>query len=80
MPIYAKCEVFTVITKELIKKEIDKVPNQYLSVLYKVVKSFELEERTARKTDWESFVDSCYGSIPDFQAREEQPPLQENLN
>jgi len=66
-----------VITKELIKKEIDKVPNQYLTVLYKVVKSFEIEEKTAKKNEWESFVENCYGSIPDFQAREEQPPLQE---
>lgn len=55
------------ITKDLLKAEIDKVPDEHLGVLYKIVKA--LEEEPARKeldeAAWKAFIAEAYGSMGD---------------
>lgn len=70
-PRYTRCEV-SVITKELLKAEIDKVPEENLGVLYKIVKALEdpREETRARfqagdATSWKAWVAETYGSTAD---------------
>ena len=64
------------ITKELLKKEIDKVNNEYLDVLYRVIKAFELTPEkelvnepdkisSNSKLNWHEFIDETYGSLAD---------------
>ncbi|HXO21494.1 MAG TPA: hypothetical protein VOA87_16390 [Thermoanaerobaculia bacterium] len=57
------------ITKDLIKTEVDKVQEEYLEVLYRVVKALEEPPREApypeAKAAWESFVAETYGSFAD---------------
>jgi hypothetical protein len=61
-----------VITKELLKAEIDKVPEENLGVLYKIVKALEdpREETSARlqaedTASWKAWVAETYGSTAD---------------
>jgi hypothetical protein len=65
------------ITKELLKTEIDKVQDEYLEILYKVIKAFELsktevfaqteEEMTKSdiKLNWHHFIKETYGCLAD---------------
>jgi hypothetical protein len=55
-----------VISKDLLKAEIDKVPEEHLGVLYKIVKA--LEEPAGEKVDdvsWTAFISETYGSMAD---------------
>jgi hypothetical protein len=58
-----------VVTKELIKTEIDKVREEYLPVLLKIVRSLEEpSDRSSRIDDeqeWKAFVAETYGSMSD---------------
>lgn len=54
------------VTKDLLKAEIDKVPEEHLGVLYKIVKA--LEEPLRKELDeaaWKAFVAEAYGSMGD---------------
>ncbi len=56
------------ITKEIIKSEVDRVEDQYLDILYRIVKSFETQQPTLIKNDtkeleWHSFIKRTYGSL-----------------
>lgn len=60
------------ITKELLKAEIDKVPEENLGVLYKIVKALEdpREETSSRlqaedAVSWKAWVAETYGSTAD---------------
>lgn len=60
------------ITKELIKAEIDRVEDKNLEVLYKIVKALSspsmIEEITHPKdndADWHNFIEETYGSSAD---------------
>ena len=60
----------SVITKDLLKAEIDKVPEENLGVLYKIVKALEepREEdrpRPADAADWKAWIAETYGSMAD---------------
>ena len=74
------------VTKELIKAEIDNVQEQYLEPLYRIIKAFEqgsLQElfTSPDQVDWATFIAKTYGSFADdpiesieqgkFEAREE---------
>lgn len=55
-----------VVTKELLKSEIEKVQDQYLVVLYRIIKA--LEDPSPRMTGaergaWKSFIAETYGSM-----------------
>jgi hypothetical protein len=61
-----------VITKELLKAEIDKVPDEHLRVLYKIVKALEepsrapnSEIRKQEETSWKAWIAETYGSTAD---------------
>jgi hypothetical protein len=60
-----------VVTKDLLKAEIDKVPEQNLGVLYKIVKALEDpdEETPSRRaedaTAWKAWIGETYGSTRD---------------
>jgi hypothetical protein len=52
------------VTKELIKSEIDKVQDEYLGVLYKIIKSLEEpSEAKDNRESWSQFVEATYGSF-----------------
>ena len=54
------------VTKDLLKAEIDKVPEEHLGVLYKIVKA--LEEPAREEPDeaaWKAFIAETYGSTAD---------------
>lgn len=60
------------VTKKLLKDEIDKVPEENLEVLYKIVKALEepVEERSARPladdaASWKAWIAEAYGSTAD---------------
>lgn len=64
------------ITKELLKKEIDNVQDEYLIPLYKIIKTFENpdeftdieleeEEENNKKEDWLEFIDRFAGCLAD---------------
>ena len=58
------------ITKELLKTEIDNVPEENFGVLYKIIKA--LEEPAGKKestfqsqAEWRAFIAATYGSTSD---------------
>jgi len=64
------------ITKELLKREIDNVQDEYLTPLYKIIKTFEYpddldniefeeEEDDHKKKDWLKFIDKFAGCLSD---------------
>jgi hypothetical protein len=62
----------SVITKELLKAEIDKVPEENLAVLYRIVKALEepreegdLGARAGDATAWKAWIVETYGSTAD---------------
>jgi hypothetical protein len=60
----------SVITKDLLKAEIDKVPEENLGVLYKIVKALEepRQEDRPRPVDaaeWKAWIAETYGSMAD---------------
>jgi hypothetical protein len=52
------------VIRELIKSEIDKVEDEYLPALYRIVKALEptAVSPTARQADWRAFLVETYGS------------------
>ncbi|MFQ5602230.1 MAG: hypothetical protein ACE5HS_03070 [bacterium] len=67
------------VTKEFLKTEIDKIPDDYLELLYRIMKALEVPARvpTADDTvksrkipangpfDWQQFIEETYGSLAD---------------
>jgi hypothetical protein len=58
------------ITKELLKTEIDNVPEENLVVLYKIIKALEEPARAAESTfesqaQWMAFIAETFGSTAD---------------
>lgn len=61
------------ITKDQIKSEIDKVKEEYLGVLYRIVLSLEepakpsagRAERRGEEIGWDRFISEMYGSTAD---------------
>ncbi|MDQ1352090.1 MAG: hypothetical protein QG657_2396 [Acidobacteriota bacterium] len=64
------------ITKELLKREIDNVQDEYLTPLYKIIKTFEYPdefediefeegEDEHKKKDWLKFIDKFAGCLSD---------------
>ncbi|HEX3525856.1 MAG TPA: hypothetical protein VH988_02210 [Thermoanaerobaculia bacterium] len=53
------------VTKELLKSEIDKVRDENLDVLYKIILSLEGSVDPEDSEDWSTFVAATYGSFAD---------------
>jgi hypothetical protein len=67
------------ITKELIKTEIDRVHDRYLEILYKIIKAFEIPLATDapsssiptrvierdEELSWSAFIEETYGCLSD---------------
>ncbi len=64
------------VTRDALKSEIDKVQEQYLAILYNIIKSFEVstvpEDAGIRKSkhstnskDWHRFIDKFAGCLAD---------------
>lgn len=52
------------ITRQMVKSEIDKVQEEYLGVLFRIIKA--LEPATGREEDqrsWQQFIAETYGSF-----------------
>lgn len=74
------------VTRDLLKKEIDNVEEGYLTALYNIIKAFELlfeqEVSTSsietsiaskgNKTDWGNFIEETYGCLK-YDPVERQP-------
>ncbi len=60
------------VTRALLKEEIDKVQEEYLTALYNIIKVFELPSGTVisvqditAKIDWKDFIEQTYGCLMD---------------
>ena len=54
------------ITKEQIKSEVDKVREEYLDVLYRIILALEEPTKTlGGVTRWSQFISEMYGSTAD---------------
>lgn len=65
------------ITRELLKAEVEKVKDDYLDVLYKIIKIFEAPPKVdngniavslgenGNKFDWHAFIAQTYGCLAD---------------
>ena len=61
------------ITKEIIKAEIDNLKDEYLEILYRIIKALEVPATEAtkpleirnRESDWHSFIQETYGCLAD---------------
>ena len=57
------------ITREIIKAEIDKVEDSYLDVLYRIVKALGHSEASViektQSASWSDFIEQTYGSLAD---------------
>ena len=51
------------LTKDLIKTEIDRVQDEYLEVLYRIIKALEHPVDSGRSTTWREFVTQTYGCL-----------------
>jgi len=69
------------VTKELIKTEIDKVREDNLKALYSIVKALQgpAAAREAEE-DWHRFVASTYGSLADAQIERSGAAPEEGRN
>ncbi|MCB1189942.1 MAG: hypothetical protein H7A23_18120 [Leptospiraceae bacterium] len=47
------------ITRDLLKNEIDKVQDDYLELLYNVIRAFELKK--SKNNNWITWVNQMYG-------------------
>lgn len=57
-----------IVSREMVKSEIDKVQEEYLGVLLKIIKALEpAASRDVRKTEdqrtWKEFIAQTYGSF-----------------
>ncbi len=51
------------ITKELIKAEIERVEDKYLEALYRIIKALERTAPTdPDRKEWQQFIEATYGS------------------
>lgn len=63
------------ITKEMLKSEIDQVQNEYLELLYNIIKAFVIADTGSRRLavnrikennkEWQNFINSTYGCLSD---------------
>ncbi len=67
------------ISKEVLKAAIDRVPDEYLEILYRILKAFDIpvtkktlnDSSTAQQAqatvdlDWQQFIKETYGSLSD---------------
>ena len=61
------------ITKEIIKAEIDNLKDEYLEILYRIIKVLEVPETEVTKpfeiknkeSDWHNFIQETYGCLAD---------------
>jgi hypothetical protein len=69
------------ITKEKIKTEIDNLKDEYLEILYRIIKALEIPvsevtehlEIVNKQSEWHNFIQETYGCLADAPIeREEQ--------
>ncbi|MBC8184648.1 hypothetical protein H8E88_26435 [candidate division KSB1 bacterium] len=55
------------VTKEMIKTEVDKVQHEYLASLYQIIKALEypssLKNIKKSNSNWKKFIESTYGCL-----------------
>lgn len=65
------------VTRDLLKKEIDKVQDDHLEILYRVIKAFEKpldsedfqNPKTLDDSNWKKFIEATYGCMADDQIK-----------
>ena len=53
------------VTKDLIKAEIDHVQDEYLEVLYRIIKALERTKNADGSETWHEFIEKTYGCLSD---------------
>jgi len=67
------------ITKEILKKEIDLIPDNYITILYKIMKSFEEDNSSNNaNTGGVNELAQFYGSFKDAPIERGDQPKAEN--
>jgi hypothetical protein len=60
-------------TKEIIKTEIDNLKDEYLEILYRIIKALEMPvtevseplEMINKQSEWHNFIQETYGCLAD---------------
>ena len=70
------------ITKEELKKEVDKLPESLLDEVYSLLKRITKHKKAGMKDDWNGWKNNLEKFTPDFMSIREQPiqPLRESLD
>lgn len=70
------------ITKEELKKEVDKLPESLLDEVYSLLKRITKQKKTGIKDDWNTWKNNLEKFTPDFMSIREQPsqPLRESFD
>ena len=56
-------------TRDLLKSEIEKVPDEYIEPLYKIIKALEKRESKTLGKGWLDFISQTYGCMQDSPIR-----------
>jgi len=59
-----------IITKDILKAEIDKIQDGYLEILYRIIQAFIkpldiVPMSTSKTTEWQNFINQTYGCLAD---------------
>lgn len=57
------------ITKEQLKSEIEKVPDEYIDPLYKIIKALKKTRGKPSDRGWLEFINKTYGCMQDSPIR-----------
>jgi len=66
-------EVKIMITKETLKREIENLRDEYLEIVYRILKAFEMPKRDVdvhpetlhTQSEWDHFIQETYGCLAD---------------
>ncbi|MEM7034078.1 MAG: hypothetical protein AAF629_31345 [Chloroflexota bacterium] len=59
------------VTKDFLKAEIDKIPERYLDILYRIMRALmpanrlATSEMSASDESWQKFINQTYGNLAD---------------
>lgn len=65
-------------TKEQLKKEVEKVPDQYIDLLYMIIKALEKQGSKPTEKTWLEFIDNTFGCMNDSPIQRGKQGILEN--
>ena len=53
------------VTREIVKNEIDKIKEEHLSILLEIIRAFEYTQPESQELSWKNWVEEMYGCCSD---------------